>query len=66
MGNSLRAWPKPEKKAVLFLKKNQKPLLPYGAYLVQHARQVAKAFASFFKKKRFLAVESAKFITQHP
>jgi hypothetical protein len=42
-------------KQFFFEKKNQKTFDPWGARWVQRARQWTKVFASFSKKKRFLA-----------
>jgi hypothetical protein len=43
-----------ERKRFFFERKNQKTFSYQGFALSQRAREVAKVFASFFKKKRFL------------
>jgi hypothetical protein len=43
----------PQGKQFFFEKKNQKTFVVIGLGLPQRAYQLAKVFASFFKKKRF-------------
>jgi hypothetical protein len=45
----------PQGKQFFFEKKNQKTFVIKALRLPQHANQFTKVFASFFKKKRFLA-----------
>ncbi len=48
-----------ERKQFFFEKKNQKTFDYYRLALQHRAHQYAKVFASFFKKKRFLALDGA-------